>query len=316
MNTQRPAAVLNGRFIDADDLTIPVSDAGFVLGVTVAEQIRTFGGRLFRLEQHLERLFNSLQIVGVEIEFSAADLQQQATELAARNWPLIDPADDIGLSIFVTPGGYSTLEPEPAGPRVAMHTYPLPFQLWADKFTSGQRLSIVDVRQVPTVCWPAELKCRSRMHYFLADREAQQIDAASRALLLDTEGFVCEASTANVVLYLEGEGFICPRPEKILPGISVAVLQELAAAEGIAWTHRDIVTCELHAADEILLSSTSVCTLPVSAINCRDSQGATVSFDLPCPGPLYQRMLARWNELTGIDVATQATAGALRRRLS
>lgn len=301
-------AVLDGEFVEAAELTIPVTDAGFVLGVTVAEQIRTFGGQLFRLEEHVDRLFNSLRIVDVSVPHSREQIADLARQLAAANWSLERPDEDIGLSIFVTPGGYPTLDPRPSGPRLGMHTYPLPCELWADKFTEGERLSVVDFRQVPTACWPAELKCRSRMHYYLADKQARRLDPSSRAILLDLDGFVAEATTANVVVHHESEGIVCPPPEKILAGISVAVLAELAEAEGVAWTHRDIRVEELTTASEVLLSSTSVCALPVSAVN-----GAPVGPSPFEPGPIYQRLIARWNELTGVDVAEQARLIASRR---
>jgi branched-subunit amino acid aminotransferase/4-amino-4-deoxychorismate lyase len=62
-----PQAFLNGRFVPASEAMLPVYDAGFVLGTTVAEQMRTFGGRLFRLDAHLARLSHSLEIVGVDL---------------------------------------------------------------------------------------------------------------------------------------------------------------------------------------------------------------------------------------------------------
>ena len=62
----QPQAYLNGRLMPAAEVAVQVFDAGFVQGTTVAEQLRTFGGRLFRLEMHVERLFHSLAIVGVD----------------------------------------------------------------------------------------------------------------------------------------------------------------------------------------------------------------------------------------------------------
>ena len=61
-----PQAYLNGRYVASSEALLPVTDGGFVQGTTVAEQLRTFGGRLFRLEAHIGRLFHSLEIVGVD----------------------------------------------------------------------------------------------------------------------------------------------------------------------------------------------------------------------------------------------------------
>ena len=94
-------------------MKVSVVDVGFVQGVTVAEQIRTFGGRLFRLEQHLARLQRSLEIVGVDPGMTADELRTTALELAAKNHALLTEGDDLGLSIFVTPGLYPTGRGEP-----------------------------------------------------------------------------------------------------------------------------------------------------------------------------------------------------------
>src|SRR5688572_6334608 len=203
-------AYLNGKSVPPSQAVNPVTDAGFVLGVTVAEQLRTFRGKLFRLDRHLQRLAHSLEIVGIDPGLSLDELGRTATDLAAQNHRLMDPADDLGLSIFVTPGAYVTFETTVArsGPTVGMHTYPLPFHLWHDKYAGGQSLVITDVLQVPAACWPAELKCRSRMHYYLADKQAREIEPGSRALLLDASGQVVEASTANLLVYRAGEGLV------------------------------------------------------------------------------------------------------------
>jgi len=184
-----------------------------------------------------------------------------------------------------------------------MHTVPLHFAGWAAKYDQGQPLQIVDTRQVPVECWPAELKCRSRMHYYLADREAAAADPQARALLLDLQGRVIEASTANVVFHFPDRGLVSPPKERILPGISVATLQQLAEAAGIAWQESDLTADDVLAADEILLSSTSVCVLPVTRVN-----GRPVGVD--APGPVYRRLLDDWSELVGLDIRQQALDAA------
>ena len=133
-----------------------------------------------------------------------ADMGRVAEELVERNVRLVPPGSDLGLVMFVTPGPHPTLAGRGRAaeqtPLVGLHTFELPFERWADKYQSGERLVITNVRQVPASCWPPELKCRSRMHYFLADSEAAAIEPGARALLLDQSGNVTEASTANVLI--------------------------------------------------------------------------------------------------------------------
>src|SRR3990172_8903885 len=103
---QEPLAFLNGRWIPASAAAVSVGDAGFVLGATVAEQLRTFAGKLFRLDDHLARLAHSLEIIGLDPGMTLDRFAQVAQELVARNYSLVAPGDDLGLSIIVTPGDY------------------------------------------------------------------------------------------------------------------------------------------------------------------------------------------------------------------
>ncbi len=295
-----PQAYLNGNWLPASSAAIPLGDAGFVLGATVAEQLRTFGGELFRLEDHLARLQHSLKIVGVDPGMTADQIAQVGRELVSRNHGLLAAGDDLGLSIVVTPGAYPAYSP-PGGsaPTVCLHTYPLPFRLWSEKYERGEALVTSDVEQVSTRSWPPGLKCRSRMHYYLADRRAAESDPGARALLLDREGYVTEASTANVLVFNSQQGLISPRCEKILRGISLAVLVELAAELGISTTHADLRPDDVAGADEVLLASTPVCLLPVTRFNGRPIGDGR-------PGEVYRRLMDAWSERVGLDVPRQA----------
>ncbi|MDA7979037.1 MAG: aminotransferase class IV [Pirellulales bacterium] len=302
-----PLAYINGKMLPSTDLSIPVDDLGFVQGVTVAERLRTFNGKLFRLNAHVERLRRSLEIIELSPPVDLSELANAAEELVARNHALLEPGDDLGLAMFVTPGrpGISPAGAQAvadrafAGPIVAMHTQPLPFQHWVDKFTTGEELWISTIRQVPEACWPAELKCRSRMHYYLADLEARRHSAAARALLLDTDGNVSEASTANVVMFTAQEGLVAPPAESVLPGVSLATVFEFADQLKIPHTRRPITPQEIRQADEVLLCSTSMCVQPVTRLDgqlIRTGQ----------PGKIFKRIIAAWGELVGVDIIAQA----------
>jgi branched-subunit amino acid aminotransferase/4-amino-4-deoxychorismate lyase len=299
-----PLAYLNGRILPLSELSVSVFDAGFVQGATVAEQLRTFGGKLFRLDDHLARLARSLEIVGVDPGISLADIGRIATDLAARNHRLLAAGDDLGLAIFVTPGPIAgttsaNSDADFARPTVCVHTRPVAFRGWAYKYAIGVPVAISTIRQVPADCWPPELKCRSRMHYYLADREVAQRFPGARAILLQHDGTVCEATTANLLAYFPSEGLVSPPHERILPGISVATAKELATELGIPFSERDLRPLDLQAASELLLTSTSPCVLPVSRLGefpVGDGQ----------PGEIHARLLAAWSTMVGVDIARQA----------
>ncbi|HEV3138249.1 MAG TPA: aminotransferase class IV [Pirellulales bacterium] len=301
-----PQAYLNGNFVAGAQASISVVDGGFVQGTTVAEQLRTFGGELFQLEAHIERLFRSLAIVEVDPGLTSAEFARIAQELAEMNHALVATGDDLGMAMFVTPGAYpAMLSGKPAGATVCMHTFPLHFHLWAHKYQSGESLSTTDVAQVPAACWPPELKCRSRMHYYLADKQARTRYPDSRALMLDENGFVTETTSSNIVLYRNGAGLVMPPREKVLPGISLAVLLELAEQLAIEYVERDLTTADVAAADEVFLTSTSPCVLPVVRINGQEIGRAV-------PGEIYRRFISTWSDLVGIDIARQAERFAVR----
>lgn len=304
-----PLAFLNGRYVAPGELAIAVDDGGFMQGVTVAEQLRTFRGRLFRLEDHLARLRWSLEIVNITLPMSLDELATIANRVAAENYAALDsldnlgPGDDLGLTIFVTPGTYSAVAHGPPRPVVCVHPRPLPLARSAQLYQHGDALVVTSIRQVSRHCWPPELKCRSRVHYYLADQEAERRQPGARALLLDEDGYVCEATTANLVAHFPGEGIVSPRHDKILPGISVATLAELCRGLSLPFGQRDLTPNELHGASEILMCSTSPCVWPVTQLDGRPIGGGR-------PGPVFQQLLAAWSQLVGVDIAAQAARHA------
>lgn len=304
---QVPQAYFNGQWMPANQVALPIYDSGFVLGTTVTEQLRTFGGRLFRLDEHLARLARSLEIIELNPGIELRELGRIAHDLAAQNHALVDPADDLALGLFITPGPYSTLAytPAPPEPCVCIYTYRLPFGLWAHKFQQGESIVISTIEQISPRTWSPELKCRSRMHYFLADREAASIDPGARAVLLDEHGQLSEATTANVLMYRADEGLVSPPREKILPGISMHTVVELADELKIPFSHRDIDPVELASADEILLTSTSICVLPAVRLD-RQPVGTGQ------PGKIFQTLLSTWSQRVGLDIAGQARRFASR----
>lgn len=298
------SAYLNGKWVSDSDLRIPIDDLGFLVGATVVERMRTFSGKLFRLEDHLSRLQRSLEIVGWEATRICKEVGSVCEEFHARNAQIAPAGDDWGIAVFVTPGNSA----DAAEPTLCVHGNLLPFQNWAHGYESGVDAVIVDVRQVPTECWPSELKCRSRMHYYLADRQANERSQGAKAILLDHEGHIGEGTTANVVAYFEQRGLVTPKRNKVLPGVSQQVLFELANNLGIAHSEDDLSPEQLSVADEIFLTSTSNCLLPIVRLDGKLISEGT-------PGPAFRKLLAAWTELVGVDIAEQAKNLAVERTM-
>lgn len=274
---------------------MPINDLGFVLGATVSERLRTFRGRVWRQAEHHRRLRNSAELIGLD-PVVADELDAAITQFSKRHESLRLSGDDWAIVALATPGDGHT-------PTLCVHGFPLPFWNWASCFEEGVRLQVTDTVQTPNACWPPELKCRSRMHYFLADQQARKQEPGARALMLDQEGHVCEASTANLVIYREGEGIISPPAERILPGVSMGVLRNLAEARNIPFKESDLSVEDVQQADEVWITGTSICLQPV--LSCHG-----VSIGDGKPGPVYRRFLAAWNDLVGLDIAGQAVERA------
>ncbi len=296
-----PLAYFNGQWIPSADLRIPFTDLGFLQGVTVVERLRTFLHRPFRLEAHMQRLRRSLEIVGLDVEPIMDQLEMGIGQLLTRNSAMLRDGDDWSIVVLVTPGSSAAA----SKPTLCVHGGPLPFTDWARFYREGVAVALTGIRQVPANCWPSALKCRSRMHYYLADQQATAIHPGARAILLDQKGHLAEASTANVVVYFKNRGLVTPRMENVLLGISLEVLLELADQLNIPWDRVDISPEEFAQADEAFLTSTSVCMLPIVKQNGRPL-GSGV------PGPIFHRLLEAWSNLVGLDVAGQAKRAGKR----
>jgi len=305
-----PLVYLNGRMIPASQAHLAIYDAGIVLGATVTEMTRTFRHQLYRLEDHVNRLFRSLRYVRLDIGMSPAQLAETSRELVAKNAALLGDNDELGLIHFVTAGEYPIYAGSAAAtarttPTVCAHTFPLPWELWAEKMQSGLHVVTPSIRHVPPQCYDPKMKYRSRMHYFLADQEARLVDPDAAALLLDLDGNVTETSGANFLIVERGT-IVSPTVRNTLPGISRATVIELAAELEIPFAERDIQVHSVINADEAFTASTPYCLMPVTKIN-------GVAIGSGTPGPIFRRLLAAWSKRVGLEIERQLVEGAKRR---
>lgn len=305
-----PTAWLNGSYLPFSQAALPVWDMGVVGGAAVTEMLRTFRHVPFRLEEHLDRLFASIRSVGFAPEITRDGLRDVVQSVVARNAALIPAGHDLGVIAFVTSGGNLTYLGA-AGRELArkctvcVHTFPLPFELWADRYEAGVHLVTPATKALPADVIDPQIKFRSRLHWQLADREARLADPAAMALLLDRDGYVTEAGTGNVVA-VQGDRLLTPSHVRSLAGISLQVVEELAPAMGChvvrgGWTLHDF-----ERASEIFLTSTPNCLLPVTRLN-------SVSVGDGRSGPLTRRLLAAWSESVGMDIVAQMRQGAADR---
>jgi branched-chain amino acid aminotransferase len=172
--------------------------------------------------------------------------------------------------------------------------------LFAHLFTEGVHLVIPSTRHVPPECVDPKIKNRSRLHWWLAEREAHLVDPRAMPLLLDLAGNLTETSGSNVLIVKDGV-VLSPAPRNILLGVSRKVVIELCMALDIPFAERDLQLHDALTADEIFLTTTPYCMAPATKVN-----GLPVGSGAP-GGPVFERILKAWSEQVGLDIRAQMT---------
>jgi branched-chain amino acid aminotransferase len=303
-----PIAWINGEYKPITETALHVFDKGIVHGAAVTEMLRTFQHQPFRVKEHLTRLFRGIQTLGVEVFVTQLELLAIIKTVVEHNAALIPASHDLGIIVFATPGTNLTYvgtmgDCEPSS--ICVHTFPLPFELWAEKTTAGQKLVIPQVRAIPPECIDPRIKHRSRLHWVLADQEARSKVPGSMALVLDFHGRITETSSGNFFAVIDQE-IVTPPPERCLGGISQSVVREMAMKLSIPYRTADLFPEDLTIATEAFTSSTPYCLLPVASVG-------DVTFK-ETPGPIYRKLVAAWNELAGVDIIGQIQQGAAERK--
>ena len=293
---QEMVTYVNGEIVPDSQAKISVHDSGFTAGDAVFDTTRTFGHKIFRLKEHLERFARSLKYQRLEPPLSMKEFADVTMEVLERNLPLLDDDDDVWVTQRVTRGvkesGKATT------PGVIVECKHLPFADRARFYRDGLPLITPSVRRTP----PQSLSPRAKMHQYInigqgtMEVKAQNPDAL--AMLLDINGNIAEGPGSNFFIVRDGV-VITPREQYVLAGISRGVALELAQELNIETQETDIDLYDAYTADECFVTSTSYCICPVSSMN-----GSTFG-DGGVPGPVTDRLQKAYSGLVGIDIVGQ-----------
>ncbi|MBI5137453.1 MAG: D-amino acid aminotransferase [Nitrospirae bacterium] len=269
-------ACLNGTITPLNDAKVSVNDRGFLFGDGVYEVIRTYGSRPFRLEAHLDRLYQSLSQVRIVPNWERATLTAWIDAVLARAGHA-----ETKIYVQVTRGVAPRNHPFPPVPPTTLVTateiHPLP----ADVVRAG-----VAAISMPDIRWArCDVKSLNLLPNVLARQAA--LDAGAFEALFVGDGVVREGSSSNVFGVIGGALVTPPLGPRLLPGVSRAYLLEVARDLGLTVHERDLSLAELQAADEVFLTGTTIEVLGVTRID-----GATIGNGTV--GPVTRRLAARF----------------------
>ena len=200
-----PVVYLRDALVPASQAKIAYYDYGIVLGATVTDLVRTYEHKPFRLDDHLNRFYESCKYARIQPLLSIEESRAVIFDLLKHNLKGIGPSEELAIVMFITPGElpvYAGLPPDSVcqGPTFCIHSYSMPMDTFQPLFREGAHVVIPSIRHIPPECIDPKAKNRSRLHWWMADQETRLVDPKAITVLLDMEGNISEASGANFLI--------------------------------------------------------------------------------------------------------------------
>jgi branched-chain amino acid aminotransferase len=277
---------INGRYCDERGARISVFDHGLLYGDGIFEGIRAYHGRVFKLKEHIDRLFASAKAILLKIPLAPAQMMAATVETCRRN-----RIRDGYIRLVVTRGvGTLGLNPnrckDPSVIIIAGKIQLYPPEL----YQKGMELvTVPTTRSLHSALNPA-IKSLNYLNNILAKIEANNA-GCEEAIMLNAEGFVAECTGDNLFIVKDGQLLTPPLSAGALYGITRQVVMELAAASGFKVGEPNLTRYDLFNADECFLTGTGAEVVPVVRIDGRIIGGGK-------PGPVTQQIVAQYRSLT------------------
>ena len=289
---------LNGDYVLRSEAKIGMTDRGFRLGDVLFDTSRTYDGKVFRLREHLQRLYRSLKYVRIDPAMSIDDMERITLETVEANEELRrQENDDYMITQIVTRGeGGSVVNP--SSPNVSIWIDPIAFDRYSPLYQEGAHAEVTKTRSYSSEQIDPKVKHYSRLNFVLADMEAADVDPNAFPLLLDMDGNLTESTGANFFIVTDGV-LRTPGDSSILQGVSRMTVIDLAEQLNIPVAEEDLQPYDLYTADEVFLTSTSLCACPVSSIN-----GKIVG-NGDQPGPVTKAITDAYIDLVDYDFVAQ-----------
>jgi branched-chain amino acid aminotransferase len=275
---------VDGKLGSEDDRLLSPLDQGFLFGASVYETVRTYGGRVFLLGRHLERLRESARALDIALDVTDEEIEArvQETLVAAGN---AESSIRIVVSAGVGPIDYRA--GSASRPTVVVIVRPLP-EYPVSLYREGARAVIVPMMRATRGGLDPRIKSSNLLTNVLALREAQR-QKAYEALMLNPEGDIAEGSMSNVFIVARGSILTPPLSAGLLEGITRELVIEVARERGYSVEERAFKPHELLAADEVFITASARQIVPIVQVDeTRIGNGK--------PGPVTTALIAAYRK--------------------
>jgi len=268
---------VNGEFMPKGEAKVSVFDHGFLYGDGIFEGIRAYNGRIFRLTEHIDRLYESAKTIKLSIPLSKQEMKDVCAETLRRN-----KIKDGYLRLVVSRGaGKLGLDPRNCE-RPTIVAIPTEYVVTVANAKPAKAI-VASTRRTPSVSLPPTVKSCNYLNNVLARIEAINANA-DEAIMLDIRGYVSEGAGDNVFIIRRGSLITPPLHAGVLEGVTRLVVMEIARKLGIEVAEKDITIHELYNAEEAFITGTGGEIQSLIEID-----GRTVGVGKP--GPITQRIV-------------------------
>ena len=298
MPVNEPIAFFNGQLLPETNVGISIRDRGFLYGDAVFDATRTFHGKTFKLEEHVDRLFNSLQYLRIDPRITKDELIRWSLKVVEHNYPLLPDGQDLWVMQRISRGLESSTTTTNQDPTILIESHAIPFAKRANLYRDGIRLITPSTPRIPPRFISPRAKTHNYLNLIMGELEAQSTDPESWAVLLDENGNFTEGKGSNIFLIKNGI-VSTPGGQFVLEGITRETVLNLASGLGFPISEGDLDLYDGYTADEAFLTSTSLCICPITSINGSNIGKGTV------PGPITNQLMVAFSDLTGTDYVSQ-----------
>ncbi|MFZ5823177.1 MAG: branched-chain-amino-acid transaminase [Bacillota bacterium] len=277
---------IDGKWYPKEEAKVSVFDHGFLYGDGVFEGIRAYNGRVWKLTEHLDRLYDSAKAIWMEIPIPWAEMEQVVLETLRRN-----NLRDAYIRLVVSRGvGDLGLDPRKC-PRPSIICIADTITLFpAEVYTQGMKVVSVSTRRNPADALAPQVKSLNYLNGIMAKISAVTL-GFPEVIMLNKEGYVCEGTGDNLFIVKKGK-IITPSVHLgILPGITRNAVMEMAREMGYEVEEGTFTLFDLYTADECFLTGTAAEVVPVIEADKRAIGDGT-------PGAITWRLIERFRTLT------------------